>query len=683
MLTRMSLRQKLLTLGAVAIMALIIAVMTGFAGINKGVEGIKEIGRHRLPSVIAIQGLREVQVALKSSTYEVALWENDPDAQEQFETIARDKQALWTNVESVWNHYQAIPKSAEEEALWQEFGTQWNAWKKVDQDIIALIKTLAGNHDVARQKELFQKYYMLGGAQRKPYLAAEKLLMRLVEINASNVAAQTESAEQATELARQGMLAVGIGATLAVLVLGTMITISILRQMGGEPAYAAEIARSISEGQLGVDVVLRPDDRSSLLFAMKTMRDKLDGILREIEECSKHMGQSAYQVSKISKEISDVSRQQANRSDEVSGAMLQLHHISEAVQNQATEAAERSSVVEVLARDGLASVHQNIASMQQTTEEVSRAAGEILDLEQSARQIHSIVNTIKEIAAQTNLLALNAAIEAARAGEQGRGFAVVADEVRKLAERTTASASEVSQIIGQLSAKVQLVSVTMTAVVQQVDLTQDEARKTSGSIDGMASNAVESAQAIQEIASSSHQQLDRFSLLESTTETLFSTLRESGTKVETTAAIGEDLREVTGRLNNIMSGFTFNSGTQILPIENEQRRAPRARHSLLVTVMQGAHRQEGVCADFSLSGLRLSLVQAIDPQQPISVGLFVPDENLERYAGQEPKPIKGRIVRTSQAGGRHMYGVAFMDINEAERDTIRRCFQFFNKNADF
>lgn len=300
MLARMSLRQKLLTLGAVAILALVIAVLSGIMGIREGISGVKEIGRHRLPSVIAIQGIREVQVALKSSTYEAALWENDPDAQEQFATIAKDKQTAWANVEGIWKRYEAIPRSAEEEALWQQFVKEWDTWKKFDQDTIALIKTLAGNTDVARQKELFQKYYMLGGAQRKSYIAAEKLLTQLVEMNAANVAAQTDSAEAATELAQIGMIGVGAGATLAVLVLSVLITISILRQMGGEPAYAAEIARKIAEGQLDVDVNVRADDHSSLLHAMKIMRDRLDGILREVEECSKHMGQSAYQVSKIS-----------------------------------------------------------------------------------------------------------------------------------------------------------------------------------------------------------------------------------------------------------------------------------------------------------------------------------------------------------------------------------------------
>lgn len=166
----MSLRQKLLMLGAVAIVALVVAVISGILGIREGISGVQEIGRHRLPSVIAIQGIREVQVALKSSTYEAALWENDPDAQEQFDTIAKDKLAAWANIEGIWKRYEAIPRSAEEDALWQEFVKEWNTWKKFDQDTIALIQSLAANKEMARQKELFQKYYMLGGVSANPTL---------------------------------------------------------------------------------------------------------------------------------------------------------------------------------------------------------------------------------------------------------------------------------------------------------------------------------------------------------------------------------------------------------------------------------------------------------------------------------------------------------------------------------
>jgi methyl-accepting chemotaxis protein len=296
-----------------------------------------------------------------------------------------------------------------------------------------------------------------------------------------------------------------------------------------------------------------------------------------------------------------------------------------------------------MAKEGIESVQQNIGSMEETTQQVSRASVEIQELEQSAQQIHNIVKTIKEIAGQTNLLALNAAIEAARAGEQGRGFAVVADEVRKLAERTTHSATEVGNIIGELSEKVQQVAATMDIVVQKVNVTQEEAGKTARTIEGMASNTVETAQANQGISTASQQQLDQFGLLQVTLETLFSILKESGSKVETTAAIGEDIRLVTGRLNKIMSEFTFNSEFVIESAQHEKRRAPRAEDSLRVKVSQRGNAMEGLSQDISLKGLRLKLSKPMNEQEQIDLFLYLPSDDLNQYQNQAPLPLNGKI----------------------------------------
>ncbi|TAN84364.1 MAG: methyl-accepting chemotaxis protein, partial [Gallionella sp.] len=410
---------------------------------------------------------------------------------------------------------------------------------------------------------------------------------------------------------------------------------------------------------------------------------RFSDIMREIEDCSRNMGQSSYQVATISNEISEVSQQQESNSGEVISAMKRLHQISSDVQAQATGAAGRSRQVEALAREGIGNVHQNIGSMEETTRQVGRASLEIQELEQSAQQIHNIVKTIKEIAGQTNLLALNAAIEAARAGEQGRGFAVVADEVRKLAERTTNSATEVSDIIGKLSGKVQQVAATMDVVVQKVNVTQEEAGKTASAIEEMVGNVVETAQANQGISSASQHQLEQFGLLQSTLETLFSTLKESGAKVDITAAIGDDLRVVAGRLNSIMSGFTFTNGIVITPAQHEKRHAPRAQNSLLVKISQGGRVIEAVTSDFSMTGLRLRLPHPVDERGQIDLSIYLPNENLDQYEHQNTLHIKGRVLWQRKEADSYMCGVEFVNADEDKRNRIKKCFAFFNKNPEF
>jgi methyl-accepting chemotaxis protein len=492
------------------------------------------------------------------------------------------------------------------------------------------------------------------------------------------------SLEKATSQTRQ-FVSMFAGLALLLSIPFLLVVFLFIRRSVTRPlANAVAVAELVAEGRLDNDIrITSHDETGALLAALTKMQDKLHAVLKEVDDCGRNMGQSAFQVAAISNDIADVSRQQEGHSGEVTTAMQQVHQISSEVQAQAVDAADRSDQVEKLAREGIDNVRQNIGSMEETTYQVSRASVEIQELEQFAQLIHSIVKVIKEIAGQTNLLALNAAIEAARAGEAGRGFAVVADEVRKLAERTTRSASEVSEIIGQLSGKVQQVVATMNVVVQKVNITQEEARKTANTMEGIAITAVDTASANQRISCVSQQQVDQLGLLRSTLETLFAVLRESGCKVKTTAAIGEDLRAVTGRLNGIMSGFTFTGGLEIEAAQHEKRRVPRANNSLRVRITQGGTTFEAVASDFSLTGLRLRLIQPVREREQLDLAVYLPNDDLDQYENQEPLRIRGSIAWQRKDGENYQCGVEFQNVDEAIAKSIRRCFEFYNKNAEF
>src|ERR1035438_6566388 len=124
MLNNLSLRNKLVLLSGLGIAMLLLIAITGAFGIRSGIDGVQEIGRNRLPSVLALQKIKEFQISIKSSTYEVALWENDPEAQDMFAGIAKDKRGLWENVDAPWKTYERIPKSTEESKLWNEFSVE-------------------------------------------------------------------------------------------------------------------------------------------------------------------------------------------------------------------------------------------------------------------------------------------------------------------------------------------------------------------------------------------------------------------------------------------------------------------------------------------------------------------------------------------------------------------------------
>ena len=461
--------------------------------------------------------------------------------------------------------------------------------------------------------------------------------------------------------------------------------IGILASMFVKPILALRLSlQAVEKGDLTKGVSISSQDELGMVEqSFNEVLSRLNHIMREVDASGKEMEQSAYQIAKISHEIAEVGRLEQSRSSEVTMVTAQLQQISESVQEQTHGASDRAKQTEARAHEGIRMVKKNISEMESTAQEVKGAVKNISELEQATAQIHAIIATIKEIAEQTNLLALNAAIEAARAGEQGRGFAVVADEVRKLADRTTKSAGEVSDIIGQLSGKVQQVTTSMNVVVDKVHDNQKVAGETAAVIEHMAREVAETAIANSGISTVSGKQITNVNLLQETLAQLFITLGENSVKVETTAAIGESLHKVSGSLNQLMAGFSFNSVNTIEPSQHEQRTYPRITNRLLVNVHQQEKNFECSSLDFSLTGMRLSLNETLNDKQKLELEIFLPQHNQTEYEKQTPLKLHGRVTWQRSLEGKPQCGVAFENVTSTADQKMRECFEHYNKTPEF
>jgi len=227
-----------------------------------------------------------------------------------------------------------------------------------------------------------------------------------------------------------GILAVLAAALSAVVVL---LNRGILRSLGGEPSYAAEIANRIADNDLTAVVKTAPDDRSSLLFSMKRMQAQLTQTIGTIKVSADSIVTATHQIAAGNQDLSQRTEEQAASLEETAASMEQLT-------STVTQNADNASQANQLAVQAA-----QVAEQGGTV--VSRVVETMEGINASSDRIASIVGIIEGIAFQTNILALNAAVEAARAGEQGRGFAVVASEVRSLAQRSSAAAKEIKDLI--------------------------------------------------------------------------------------------------------------------------------------------------------------------------------------------------------------------------------------------
>jgi methyl-accepting chemotaxis protein len=231
---------------------------------------------------------------------------------------------------------------------------------------------------------------------------------------------------------------------------GTRILSNLLTQLGGEPTEAASIAREISNGNLSFQPGLNDAREGSIIFALTQMLKQLQISIAGVQKVSEHLSQTSLELSSSSKKTIRDLRIQQEETEQVSAAMNQMTATVADVARNTQSAAQASLTADTEFTDGNQLVGQSLQSILDLSREVDNTANTITQLAKDSTEIGKVMEVIRSIAEQTNLLALNAAIEAARAGEQGRGFAVVADEVRTLASRTHASTQEIQAMIERL-----------------------------------------------------------------------------------------------------------------------------------------------------------------------------------------------------------------------------------------
>lgn len=330
---------------------------------------------------------------------------------------------------------------------------------------------------------------------------------------------------------------------------------SVLRQLGGEPADASAIALRIAAGDLSQALDADRLASGSLMQSIAQMQNRLRDMIADIDRLASALASRANQISVATEETSRAAEEQANSTSATAASIEELTvSINEVAQNaQAT--GENSSAAANSAEQGRTLVSASADEIEKISAIVARSSEQIGQLATRSRDIGGIAGVIKEIAEQTNLLALNAAIEAARAGEQGRGFAVVADEVRKLAERTSKATNEIAAMVVSVQEDTEMAVGAMAEAAPQVTRSLDKAREASSVLESIHRQAQESSERVHEVAMATHEQATVANDVARHVQHIASMTEETTATMRGNAASVVELKQLANQLREAVAYF--------------------------------------------------------------------------------------------------------------------------------
>ena len=417
----------------------VLVIGLGFFSINRMAlirQATTDMETNQLPSVGYLGTMLENSLRLRITSFRTLVNREPASLRETEGRIAE----LIGKLQDAKKNYAALPAEGEELSVYRQFDATLSTFLEVQAQVLEL----------SRQEKTEEMRNLINTRMKDATDLMGVQINQLIAINKQGASEAAVVSKQQYDSANVGIIGVSVIAVLLTVILAWLLTRSIVNPLARAVRAAEEIAGGDLTRPIEVD---GKDEAAHLLKSLATMQQNLRKTIELISGSSTQLASAAEELSAVTEESSRGLQQQNNEIEQAATAVNEMTAAVEEVARNAVSTSEASQQSNQTARQGRDRVVETVRSIQEMTQQIQATTGLVEGLAEQGRDIGKVLDVIRSIAEQTNLLALNAAIEAARAGEAGRGFAVVADEVRALAHRTAQSTTEIEQMVAGIQTR--------------------------------------------------------------------------------------------------------------------------------------------------------------------------------------------------------------------------------------
>jgi len=523
-----------------SIIGLLMLVLGIFAlaQMSKINDATEIMATNSMPSIKALDKLTEASIRLRVLSYRLMLNREADTQQKTIELLAmRNRQ-----IEEARAIYVKLIAAPEEQATYDQYVKLLGDYRNLEERM----KLLSNANKLDDLTTLLNNDLQTNSDQMNTALG------KLVEINTQQLNDTNRIASDQYSTAFTMVVTLLIIATVLTLLFAWLLTNSITRPI----ASALKAAEEIAEGDLTHTIAVEGSDEAGrLLSAMLKMQSKLRDTLQRITGSATQLASAAEELNAVTDESARGLSQQNNEIEQAATAVNEMTSAVEEVARNAVSTSEASKNATTSASDGRDLVQETVSAIERMSSDVQGTATLIGNLADESRDIGKVLDVIRGLADQTNLLALNAAIEAARAGEAGRGFAVVADEVRALAHRTQQSTSEIERMISSIQGGTEQAVNSMRSSTERAESTLSIAKGAGLALDTINTAVVEINERNLVIASAAEEQAQVAREVDRNLVNIRDLSTQSATGAGQTSAASNELSRLAVDLNGMVARF--------------------------------------------------------------------------------------------------------------------------------